>query len=344
MRACLILAALPALAFAHDIVRTESKIEVRGSTARAALLVNLPELKGPSIPFDATGRITADELDRVIPEIFAVVRGHYKLTADGAPSNPTLDRYVLVDGHAVHLELSFPFSQPPSSVTVTSTMHEVMAPGHQHIMTLTMNGVSHEAVLNAQSPSATFTGQSPTRLQTLWKFGLLGIRHIFTGYDHLAFLLGLLVVTTSLGSLVAVVTSFTIAHSITLALATFGLVALPTRLTESVIALSILYVGIENLAGFRVMKRHYVTFLFGLVHGFGFSSILREMDLPRPDLALSLFSFNLGVELGQVAFVLLVYPAVRDLVRSGWTKLQPVISAAIAALAAWWFIERAFLG
>lgn len=169
------------------------------------------------------------------------------------------------------------------------------------------------------------------------------MEHIFTGYDHLAFLLGLLVATATLGSLVKIITSFTIAHSITLALATFNLVVLPSRLTESLIALSILYVAAENLLNFRVTRRYYITFIFGLVHGFGFSNVLREMDLPRSSLALSLFSFNAGVEIGQITFVVLIFPLVRDLVSSGWTRLKPAVSMGIACLAVYWFVQRSFL-
>jgi hypothetical protein len=138
------------------------------------------------------------------------------------------------------------------------------------------------------------------------------------------------------------VTSFTLAHSITLALATFQLVALPSRLTESLIAVSIGYIAAENLLDFRVMPRHYITFFFGLIHGFGFSNVLRDMDLPRSSLALSLFGFNLGVEIGQITFVLLIFPLVRDLITSGWTLLKPAVSACIGALAIFWFVQRAF--
>jgi hypothetical protein len=189
-----------------------------------------------------------------------------------------------------------------------------------------------------------FTGVQTTNWQTFWRFTRLGVEHIFTGYDHLAFLLGLLVATTTLGSLVKIVTSFTLAHSITLALATFNLVALPSRLTESLIAVSIGYIAAENLLDFRAMKRYYVTFLFGLVHGFGFSTVLRDMELPRSSLALSLFSFNFGVEIGQITFVLLIFPLVQDLVKSGWNRLKPAVSAGIACLAVYWFVQRAFMG
>jgi hypothetical protein len=90
------------------------------------------------------------------------------------------------------------------------------------------------------------------------------------------------------------------------------------------------------------MKRYYITFFFGLIHGFGFSTVLRDMQLPRPSLALSLFSFNFGVEVGQIVFVLLIFPAVQDLVKSGWTRLQPAVSGVIACLAVYWFVQRAF--
>jgi hypothetical protein len=138
-----------------------------------------------------------------------------------------------------------------------------------------------------------------------------------------------------------VITSFTVAHSITLALATFGAVTLPSRLTESLIAVSIGYIAAENLLDFRVMPRYYVTFFFGLIHGFGFSNVLRDMQLPRSGLALSLFSFNAGVEIGQIVIVLLIFPLVRDLISSGW-RIKPAVSAGIGCLAVYWFAQRAF--
>jgi hydrogenase/urease accessory protein HupE len=219
-----------------------------------------------------------------------------------------------------------------------------MPAGHQHMMNVRLNGVVHQAILDARTQEATFSGLQETKLLTFWRFTRLGVEHIFTGYDHLAFLLGLLVATTSLGALIRIVTSFTIAHSITLALATFNLVILPTRLTESLIAASIGYVAAENLFDFRAMKRYYITFLFGLIHGFGFSNVLREMDLPKSSLALSLFSFNGGVEIGQVTFVALIFPLVQDLTSSGWKRLKPSVSIAVACLAIYWFVQRAFLG
>jgi HupE / UreJ protein len=235
------------------------------------------------------------------------------------------------------------FPQDVTTLRVNCTLFQVMHADHQHFITLRLNGNLHEAILDARTPQTAFTGVKASRVKTAWTFIRLGIEHIFTGYDHLAFLLGLLVATASIGSLVRIITSFTLAHSITLALATFNLVILPTRLTESLIALSIAYVAMENLLDFRAMKRYYITFFFGLIHGFGFSNVLREMDLPKASLALSLFSFNAGVEIGQITFVVLIFPLVQDLVSSGWKRLKPAVSIGVACLAVYWFVQRAFL-
>src|SRR5258708_39835056 len=118
---------------------------------------------------------------------------------------------------------------------------------------------------------------------------------------------------------------------------------LASRFTESMIAASIVYVGVENLVRKTTIDRWKLTFLFGLVHGFGFSNVLREMPLPRANLALSLFSFNLCVEIGQIVFVVLLFPAIEDLIRSGWTRLRPTVSLSIGLLATYWFLPRARL-
>lgn len=331
MRALAVLLAIAVAgpAVAHDVSRSDSKIEVQGRAVRATLTLNANELRNSGR--DATG-------------IFDSVRRHFFVTSPAAPIDVRLEKFSVLAGSLIRLDVVYTFEQDVSQLHVRSTLDQIMPAGHQHLMSVRLNGTLHEAILDARTPEASFSGVRETRLRTFLRFTRLGVEHIFTGYDHLAFLLGLLVATATLGSLVRIITSFTIAHSITLALATFSVVVLPSRLTESLIALSIAYVAAENLLDFRAMKRYYITFLFGLVHGFGFSSALREMDLPRSGLALSLFSFNLGVEIGQVTFVLLIFPLVQDLVKSGWKQLKPAVSICVACLAVYWFVQRAFLG
>ncbi len=177
-------------------------------------------------------------------------------------------------------------------------------------------------------------------------FLTLGVRHIATGYDHLLFLVSLLVVGRGLRPLLKVVTAFTVAHSITLSLAVLNVVTLPSRVVESVIALSIAYVALENLwrgdAGLR--RRWLVTFAFGLAHGLGFASLLKNMAIARPSLLVSLVSFNLGVEIGQVAVVAVAFLGLRVLQNSPRDRLfRRAISWGAATLGLAWFIQRALL-
>jgi len=176
-------------------------------------------------------------------------------------------------------------------------------------------------------------------------FFLLGIEHILSGYDHLLFLLGLLLRGGGWFSLAKIITAFTLAHSVTLALAVLNLVVLPDRLVEAVIALSIAFVAAENLFLSPVVSRRWlVSFCFGLVHGFGFSAALRELGLPSHGLLLSLFGFNAGVEAGQALVVAVVLPLIVVLRRSRWEK-RMVWSSSLAILLVGLvlFVERAFL-
>ncbi len=188
-------------------------------------------------------------------------------------------------------------------------------------------------------PSAHRTGgdDSPA-----WRFFKLGIQHILTGYDHLCFLLALLVVGR-LRPLVAVVTSFTIAHSLTLLLAAFGVITLPPRFIECAVALTIVYVGIENLARTHFAHRWRLTFFFGLIHGFSFANTLNPQELAPQDKAKCLLVFNLGVEAGQLAVVLALLPLALALAK--WKHgpgAKMAVSVAVALLGLAWFFDRAF--
>ena len=176
-------------------------------------------------------------------------------------------------------------------------------------------------------------------------FFLLGVEHILSGYDHLLFLLGLLLRGGGWLSLAKIITAFTLAHSVTLALAVLNVVVVPDRLVEAVIALSIAFVAAENLFLNPVASRRWlVSFCFGLVHGFGFSSALRELGLPAQGLLFSLFGFNAGVEAGQALVVAVVLPLIVVLRRSRWEE-RMVWSSSLAILLVGLvlFVERAFL-
>jgi hydrogenase/urease accessory protein HupE len=173
------------------------------------------------------------------------------------------------------------------------------------------------------------------------RFLLLGIEHILTGYDHIAFLLALVVVAPSLRAVLPIITAFTAAHSITLLLAAMHIVSLPSRIVESAIAISICYVAAENLFREKATHRWLVTFCFGLIHGFGFASALQDLIVGRTNLVVSVVSFNIGVELGQLLIFALMLPVLRALARIVQARNVIVAtSAAIGLLGCTWVVER----
>lgn len=181
---------------------------------------------------------------------------------------------------------------------------------------------------------------------------LLGFKHVLTGYDHIAFLLGLLVVVSRLQTLALLITSFTIAHSVTLAVSALDVFTINVAFTEAAIAITIIYIGAENL--YYLIRRHsepgarrrwMTTFVFGLIHGFGFSFLLREIGLPDSDFVPALLLFNLGVEAAQIAAVIAPFALIQYWLRDKiwWGTMAIAISAVILLTGSWWLLERTLL-
>jgi hypothetical protein len=221
-------------------------------------------------------------------------------------------------------------------------------PSHQTFLNIYEGGqLTRQSILDAGQTSAThYMGTTQGTLAVIKKFVLAGIEHIAIGPDHILFLVGLLLLGGSVIQLLKIVTSFTIAHSITLSLAALNLVSPSTRLIEPAIALSIVYVGADNLLikGGRDV-RAWIAFAFGFIHGFGFANVLREMDLPARALGWSLFSFNIGVEVGQLLVVSVVATALAALrARNEAAGRQLAFGGSVVVIAAgaFWFIQRVF--
>lgn len=335
-----ILAAASGRPAAHELSQSLSRLTVEGSDVRAVVTIDGLELQALDVNGDE--RITFEELERVIEPLYADFTRNFRVHAADPPQRTTLARYTVVDDHVVELELLYRFAAPVARLTVESTLDNITRPTHRHLTSVGGLQNGRQAILGGASPSATFEDERRSVLATAWDFVRLGIEHIVTGYDHLAFLVGLVIASASLLSLAKVITFFTLGHSLTLALATFDLVTLPTRLIESVIALSVAYVAFECLRRPRVSSPYLATFGFGLVHGFGFSNVLREMALPPGLKALSLFSFNTGVELGQLVFVIGVFPLIAY-ARSTTLPMRQAISVGLIVVALYWFAERALM-
>jgi HupE / UreJ protein len=182
-------------------------------------------------------------------------------------------------------------------------------------------------------------------LQQISSFIALGIEHIWTGYDHILFLISLLMLGGELRYLLKIVTAFSLSHSFTLFLAALNIVSVPSRWVEIAIALSIAYIASENLWRKEAKARWQLAFAFGLIHGLGFSSAMQELELPRTNLVTSLASFSLGIEVGQFAIVLLVYAGLLYLRKFSWDlTIRRLISSGVIVMSLVWFWERAFVG
>jgi hydrogenase/urease accessory protein HupE len=158
-------------------------------------------------------------------------------------------------------------------------------------------------LLGVKTPQMTLLQSASSKWQTALRYVASGIEHIAIGYDHIAFLLAVIVLGRRFWPLFKAVTAFTIAHSITLTLAVLRIVELPSALVETLIAASIVYVAAENFFVRDIRHRWWITFAFGLIHGFGFASVLRDYGLPEDAIGLALLSFNVGVEIGQLLIV-----------------------------------------
>jgi len=210
------------------------------------------------------------------------------------------------------------------------------------------DGTEHSAVLRGGNPKFTVPAQ-PTKAEVALSYWQMGTIHILEGFDHLLFLATLLLIVTGIWPLLKTVTAFTLAHSLTLVLATLGLVNIPPAPTEAVIALSILLLAVEALnkgRGELTMAERYpwlIAFTFGLVHGLGFAGALSEIGIPQNEVPLALLMFNLGVETGQVLFVVtvsLLLVALRRFLPQSSQLVVRTVPYAIGGVAAFWTIQR----
>ena len=213
------------------------------------------------------------------------------------------------------------------------------------------DGSVQAARLTPDDPSFTVAA-APTWIETAQTYFLLGVEHILLGVDHLLFVLALLLLVRDVWMLVKVITAFTVAHSITLALAALGLAQIPQAPVEAVIALSIMFVAAEVVrqtgpdSDLTRRMPWLVAFAFGLLHGLGFGGALKEIGLPQSDVPLALLTFNLGVEAGQLLFVFAVVGAstlVRRLLSFERAWFRTALGYGIGSLAAVWFVQRVAL-
>ena len=350
---------------AHETSLTSARIALGADrTVRIELA-----MKGSDADRAAGTAVFDAAADRVVPEalagaadgrIAAYVLSHVAVgpRGDGSgeacrPGAPA----VRADGDGVAIAASWSCpAEDGAALIYRSTLLTDVEPRARQVVLVHGPAGESQALLTADENEVALTDAVPLPTgQVLGRYLAAGIEHIFLGYDHVAFLLAVVLWARRLWPVAKIVTAFTLAHSVTLSLATLGLLEVPPAVVEPAIAASIVFVAVENFLSRDVEGRWRVAFLFGLVHGLGFASALRELGLPRGALATALAAFNLGVEVGQVAIVALAVPALLALDRlassavgagSDLARRAPVVhvaSGAIALLGCYWFLARTVL-
>lgn len=313
---------------------------------------------------DGNGEITWGEVRNKHDEIVSYALSHLDLSADGRSCKAHMLEQLIdhhTDGAYSVLRFRSDCGGPIAQQLRMDyrLLFEVDAQ-HKGLLRLTGSGQTSTAIFSRESPVQEFSIAERSRRAESMQFIHEGVWHIWLGFDHVLFLLALLLPAVLIRAedrwqaagdfssvcwnVVSIVTAFTIAHSLTLTLAALNVVNLPSRLVESTIAASVVLAGLGNLYPMMISRRWLVAFGFGLIHGFGFAAVLTALGLPHDSLLLSLVSFNVGVEIGQLAIVAAFLP-LAYLLRRSWSYPRLVLtggSLAVIAIALVWFTERAF--
>jgi HupE / UreJ protein len=338
-------------------------LKVQGSTISGAIELAIRDGElAVGLDRDGNGEVTWGELKSRQEALQNYIRSHLRFTAaDDACrlSFAPVEVNNRVDGNYLWLPVTAECAHALERLSIDYTLLDAEDPSHRGLLTLSSNGSSQTAVLGGASGTRQFELKDVSPWSAFAEYLRAGIWHIWSGIDHLLFLLSLLlpavlvrrqnrwdavpIAGPAFVNIVKVVTAFTLAHSITLSLAAFDVIRLPSRLTESVIAASIIVAALNNVFPRVTEGRWRIAFAFGLLHGFGFASVLAEMGLPKGARLVSLVAFNLGVEAGQLAVVLAVMPLAYLLRATRFYRrgVMPWGSSAIACLALFWLVQRA---
>jgi len=337
----------PRVAAAHPVPFTYLDLRLTPDAIEGTLVAHIFDL-GHDLNIDPAERL----LDPAIAaqQAAAIARlfdGRLTVAADGVTLTPQWSAaQVVADRASVKLALRYALTRAPGTVTITATMFPY-DPQHQTFLNIYEGSALTQAILDAgRTRFEYFAGTPRGTAAVARRFLPAGVAHILIGPDHLLFLVGLLLLGGTTRQLVMLVTSFTAAHAVTMTLAALNVISPPARLIEPAIALSIVYVGADNLLirdGRDV--RALIAGAFGLIHGFGYANALRAIDLPARALTWALLSINIGVEIGQllaVAGVAAALAALRARNEAAGQRFAFAGSIVVMAAGAFWFIQRVF--
>lgn len=345
----LLTAALPASGLAHDLNSSYSAIVVTADSLQAVFTFDLSDLnKAFHLDVDGDAKVSQEELRAAMPAMYDYVAAQIVIAINFSPVSLEQRPGGFSRDDFGNVFINFIFFKKlnglPAEVLLQADFFEKFGASHKNLVKVVAGDQTQQAVFSAENFRQRFAvGGKVSLWAQIGEFAKLGVEHIFLGYDHLMFLFALIVIGGRLLSLVKIVTAFTVAHSLTLILAALAILKLPPPMIETGIALSIAYVAAENFFVTDAQHRWLLTFIFGLVHGFGFANVLSDLGLPTSGLVPSLLAFNLGVEMGQLCIVAIFFPLTLWLARQKFQRsVVFACSAAILLFGLGWFVERAF--
>jgi hydrogenase/urease accessory protein HupE len=335
-------------ATAHPVPYSYIDIRIQQGDIEISLLMHIFDLAHDLQVSPIERLLVSDEIARRSDAIHALVSSRLQIEINGESINPGWSApEILNERQSIRLNLHHHSSSPVGTVSIKAVMFPYDSTHQTFVNVYEEGSLTSQRILDrTHSETEYFAGTHQGTMAVIAKFVPEGIRHILIGPDHIMFLVGLLLLGGSVRRLLLVVTSFTVAHSITLSLAALNVLNPPARIIEPAIALSIIYVGVDNLfAQDGRDVRAWIALAFGFIHGFGFANVLREMGLPNRALGWSLFSFNFGVEIGQLFVVVIVasgLTALRSRSESAGRQLAFTGSIAVIIAGAFWFVQRVF--
>ena len=344
-------------ALAHSPDTSYSRITIASNFVECKFTYDLSTLQRiTKLDTDGDRKVSRAEIEVATPAIQKFLRRHIYLDLNqreadfsefDPPPWPEDVRDGIPESEYGQRLLSFTFRNPvlslPEDVTITFDFFEQLGGAHTVLGAFVCRGHEDEVIFTRFEPDYLYDTSFVTPVsEQVSQYFRLGVKHLFLGADHIAFLIALLFVKRFI-DLLKIITAFTVAHALTLALSVLQIVQLPPRAIEIGIAFTIMYVAAENFWAKSTRHRWMLTFAFGLVHGFGFANVLRELGLPSSGLARCLVSFNLGIEAGQIVIVGALWPLFWWINRQSWAgRVRIGLSIVILAFGAGWFFERIF--
>jgi hypothetical protein len=360
-------------AVAHELDQSYTFLTVENDEIAGRVELAVRDLNRVlALQWPEDGSVSPEQIERAGPAISSYVRERLSVAVNGSPTTIQVKGYEsqnLSFGQLVHMNFDLtPVTSRPEELDISVSLIFDVESVHRHLLVVENHWES--GTLANEAIVALMFGPGNTRqtldvsegsvLQGLWAFVESGIHHIWIGLDHILFLLALLLpsvmvwsgsswsgapdIKSALWRVVKIVTVFTVAHSVTISMSILGVISLDSRLVESIIAISIGVAALNVLLPRVGANSAWVVLAFGLFHGFGFASVMRELAIPEEYLLWSLLGFNVGVEIGQLTIVGIVVPVLFSIRNRAFYPrvLMPAGAIALISISLYWFVERAF--